>query len=39
MSPHITLIAAMAKDRVIGVNNSLPWDLPADMKHFRAKTM
>ena len=39
MSPQITLIAAMAKDRVIGVNNSLPWDLPADMKHFRAKTM
>ncbi len=39
MTPRITLIAAMAKDRVIGVNNRLPWDLPADMKHFRAQTM
>ncbi len=39
MSPRITLIAAMARGRVIGINNSLPWDLPADMKHFREQTM
>lgn len=38
-SPRITLIAAMANDRVIGTNNTLPWDLPADMKHFREQTM
>lgn len=37
--PRITLIAAMANDRVIGINNTLPWDLPADMKHFREQTM
>jgi len=37
--PRITLIAAMAHDRVIGINNTLPWDLPADMKHFREQTM
>jgi dihydrofolate reductase len=35
----ISLIAAMGKDRVIGINNRLPWRLPADMKHFRAITM
>jgi dihydrofolate reductase len=29
----------MAKNRVIGINNSLPWHLPADLKHFRALTM
>ncbi len=39
VSPRITLIAAMANDRVIGVNNTLPWNLPADMKHFKAQTM
>ncbi len=34
----ISLIAAMGKNRVIGKNNSLPWNLPADMKHFRELT-
>ena len=36
---EITLIAAMAHNRVIGINNTLPWDLPADMRHFREQTM
>jgi dihydrofolate reductase len=35
----ISLIAAMGNDRVIGIENRLPWRLPADMKHFRALTM
>lgn len=35
----ISLIAAMANNRVIGIENRLPWRLPADMKHFRALTM
>jgi dihydrofolate reductase len=35
----ISLIAAMGKGRVIGIENRLPWRLPADMKHFRALTM
>jgi len=34
----ISLIAAMGKNRVIGKNNSLPWNLPTDMKYFRDKT-
>lgn len=29
----------MADDRVIGINNSLPWKLPADMKWFRKHTL
>lgn len=35
----ISMIAAMADDRVIGINNSLPWKLPNDMKWFRQNTM
>lgn len=34
----ISAIAAMAKNRAIGVNNDLPWDYPEDMKFFREKT-
>ena len=35
----ISLIAAMADDRAIGIENRLPWKIPADMKWFREKTM
>lgn len=37
--PVIALIAAMADNRVIGINNRLPWKLPADMKWFRQHTL
>jgi dihydrofolate reductase len=36
---RINVIAAMAKNRVIGINNTLPWHLPEDLKHFKALTM
>ena len=39
MKPRISLIVAMAKNRVIGANNALPWHLPADLKHFKSLTM
>jgi dihydrofolate reductase len=31
-------IAAMAKNRVIGFNNRLPWHYPEDLKYFKEKT-
>jgi len=34
----ITLVVAMAQNRVIGRDNALPWHLPEDLKHFRAST-
>lgn len=30
----ISIIVAASENRVIGVNNDLPWHLPDDMKHF-----
>jgi len=35
---NVSLIAAMSKNRVIGKNNELIWDIPEDMKWFREKT-
>ncbi|NOX91196.1 MAG: type 3 dihydrofolate reductase [Gammaproteobacteria bacterium] len=35
----LSLIWAMADNRVIGIENRLPWKLPADMKWFRQNTM
>lgn len=34
----ITLIAAMARDRAIGRAGTMPWHLPEDLRHFRART-
>jgi len=34
----ISLIAVIARNRVIGLNNTLPWHLPEDLKRFRALT-
>ncbi len=36
--PRVALIAAVARNGVIGVDNRLPWRLPEDMKRFRALT-
>ncbi len=36
---RISLIVAMAKNRVIGANNRLPWHLSADLKRFRKITL
>ncbi|WP_372770204.1 type 3 dihydrofolate reductase [Pseudoalteromonas sp.] len=35
----ISMIAAMANNRVIGKDNDMPWHLPADLKHFKAVTL
>nr|WP_024871249.1 type 3 dihydrofolate reductase [Tolumonas lignilytica] len=34
----ISLIVAMAKNRVIGRGNQMPWHLPADLRHFKNVT-
>ena len=34
----INIIAAMAKNRVIGRGNKLPWHIPQDLKHFKRLT-
>ena len=34
----ISLIAAVARNHVIGLNNTLPWHLSEDLKRFRALT-
>jgi dihydrofolate reductase len=35
----ISLIAAMARNRVIGRDNAMPWHLPADLAHFKRVTL
>lgn len=39
MSAPLALIAAVARNRVIGAGNALPWRLAGDMAHFRASTL
>ncbi|MBI3478804.1 MAG: dihydrofolate reductase [Nitrosomonadales bacterium] len=39
MTPRISIVVAMARNRTIGANNTLPWHLPADLKHFKTLTM
>ncbi|KAA1151789.1 type 3 dihydrofolate reductase [Pseudoalteromonas sp. FUC4] len=34
----ISMIAAMANNRVIGLDNKMPWHLPADLQHFKKVT-
>lgn len=36
---RISLIVAMAKNRVIGANNAIPWHLPNELKLFKSLTM
>ncbi len=36
---EIALIAAMANNRVIGINNTMPWHLPDDFAHFKRLTL
>jgi dihydrofolate reductase len=35
----ISIIVAMAQNHTIGVNNTLPWRCPEDLKHFKTLTM
>lgn len=35
----ITIIAAMARNRAIGLEGRMPWHLPAELHHFKQATM
>ena len=37
--PRISIISALAKNRTIGIHNTLPWRLPEDLKYFKALTL
>ncbi len=37
--PPIVLVAALARNRVIGADGDMPWHLPADLKRFKAITL
>jgi dihydrofolate reductase len=37
-APRLALIAAVAENGCIGINNKLPWYLPDDLKYFKAVT-
>ena len=37
-TPRLAILAAISANRVIGLNNSLPWHLPADLKYFKQLT-
>jgi dihydrofolate reductase len=36
---RLALIAAVARNGVIGANNRMPWHLPAELRHFRTLTV
>jgi len=35
----ITIIAAMARNRAIGLAGAMPWHLPGELRHFKETTM
>jgi dihydrofolate reductase len=39
MNKSITLIAAMGRNRAIGLEGRMPWHLPAELQHFKKATM
>ena len=36
---RLSILVAMASNRTIGINNTLPWRIPADLQHFKKLTM
>ena len=36
---RITIVAAMARNRAIGLGGTMPWHLPAELRHFKETTM
>lgn len=38
-APRVYLVAAVARNGIIGANGQLPWHLPEDLRHFREITL
>ena len=38
-APRVYLVAAVARNGIIGAKSQLPWHLPEDLKHFRKITL
>ncbi|WP_138379410.1 type 3 dihydrofolate reductase [Luteithermobacter gelatinilyticus] len=36
---RVSLIVAMARNRVIGKDNAMPWHIPSDLKYFKEQTL
>lgn len=36
---ELILISAMAKNKIIGKDNKIPWQIPEEMRHFKETTM
>ncbi len=39
MTPLVSIIVAMDRNRLIGGDGRLPWHLPADLRHFKQTTL
>jgi dihydrofolate reductase len=39
MAQRISIISALAKNRTIGIHNTLPWRLSEDLKYFKGLTL
>jgi len=39
MGKTLTLVAAMGRNRAIGLAGRMPWHLPAELQHFKRVTM
>lgn len=39
LRPALTLIAAMASNRVIGADGGMPWHIPGDLRWFKQQTL
>lgn len=39
MGKSVTLVAAMGKNRAIGLDGRMPWHLPAELQHFKRTTL
>lgn len=35
----LSMVVAMGKNRAIGLNNQMPWHMPADLQHFKQVTL